>query len=88
VGRSKQGYSAAMLVEESRILQVSIFSTLQKDSTNINFSMLLFQVMQTSDEVDSQLRQAMECHVAEANVDGIVCLGAKVFSSCYRTGRQ
>jgi hypothetical protein len=28
--RRKQGYTAAMVVEESRILQVSIFNTIQK----------------------------------------------------------
>jgi hypothetical protein len=29
--RLQQGYTAAMVVEESRILQVSIFSTLQRN---------------------------------------------------------
>jgi YesN/AraC family two-component response regulator len=69
LGRRKEGYSAAMMVEESRILQVSIFHTLQKNLKNINFSILLLQVMTIADEVDSQLRQAMECYVAESIVD-------------------
>ncbi len=49
-----------MLVEESRILQVSIFHTLQKNLSSIDFSVLLIQVMTIADEVDSQLRQAVE----------------------------
>jgi hypothetical protein len=35
------GYNAAMLVEESRILQVSIFNTLQKDLSKGAFSKVL-----------------------------------------------
>jgi hypothetical protein len=59
--RRQQGYSAAMMVEESRILQVCIFHTLQRNLATIDFSVLLLQVMTIADEVDSQLRQAMEC---------------------------
>jgi hypothetical protein len=58
-----------MLVEESRILQVTIFHTLQKNLTNINFSILLYQVMTIADEVDSQLRQAVDCYVSESVMD-------------------
>jgi len=67
--RRRQGYSAAMMVEESRILQVCIFRTLQANLGTINFSVLLLQVMTIADEVDAQLRQAMECYVAESLVD-------------------
>ena len=69
INRRKQGYSASMLVEESRILQVTIFHTLQKNLTHINFSVLLHQVMTIADEVDSQLRQAVECYTSESIVD-------------------
>jgi DNA-binding response OmpR family regulator len=69
--RRRQGYSASMLVEESRILQVSIFHTLQKNLANINFSILLYQVMTIADEVDSQLRQAMDCYVSEGTMDAL-----------------
>jgi DNA-binding response OmpR family regulator len=62
VNRRRQGYSPSMLVEESRILQVSIFHILQKNLANINFSILLYQVMTIADEVDSQLRQAINCY--------------------------
>jgi CheY-like chemotaxis protein len=68
VARRRQGYSAAMMVEESRILQVCIFRTLQKNLEVIDFSVLLLQVMTIADEVDSQLRQATESYVAESIV--------------------
>jgi DNA-binding response OmpR family regulator len=57
--RRKQGYTAAMLVEESRILQVSIFNTLQNNLRKVNFSAVLLDVITIADEVDSQLKQAM-----------------------------
>jgi CheY-like chemotaxis protein len=57
--RRKQGYTAAMLVEESRILQVSIFNTLHKNLTKVDFSKLLPDIVAIADEVDSQLKQAM-----------------------------
>ena len=57
--RLKQGYTATMVVEESRILQVSIFSTLQRNLCGVDFSRLLLDVVTIADEVDSQLKQAM-----------------------------
>jgi CheY-like chemotaxis protein len=69
--RRQQGYSAAMMVEESRILQVCIFHTLQKNLATIDFSVLLSQVMTIADEVDSQLRQAVECYVEESIADAL-----------------
>lgn len=65
IDRYKQGYSAAMLVEESRMLQVSVFHTLQKNLARIDFSILLTDVMTIADEIDSQLSQAMASYVAE-----------------------
>jgi CheY-like chemotaxis protein len=73
--RRRQGYSAAMMVEESRILQVCIFHTLEKNLASIDFSLLLSQVMTIADEVDSQLRQAMECYVEESVADSKVRAG-------------
>jgi CheY-like chemotaxis protein len=64
--RRQQGYSAAMLVEESRMLQVSIFETLQKNLACIDFSILLNSVMTIADEVDSQLSQAMDSYMEES----------------------
>lgn len=57
--RSLQGYTASMLVDESRILQVTLFETLQKNMRYLDFSLLLPDVMRIADEVDSQLAQAM-----------------------------
>jgi len=67
--RCRQGYTAAMLVEESRMLQVSIFQTLQNNLHTVDFSLLLVAVMAIADEVDSQLAQAMTSYVAEANLN-------------------
>jgi CheY-like chemotaxis protein len=64
--RCQQGYSAAMMVEESRMLQVSIFETLQKNLARIDFSILLNGVMTIADEVDSQLSQAMDSYIEES----------------------
>jgi DNA-binding response OmpR family regulator len=57
--RRSQGYSFAMIVEESRILQVSIFHTLQKNLRSLDFSLLLTDVMTIADECDSQLKQTL-----------------------------
>ena len=61
--RRQQGYTATMVVEESRILQVSIFSTLQRNLCGVDFSRLLLDVVTIADEVDSQLKQAMISYV-------------------------
>jgi len=61
--RRKQGYTAAMVVEESRILQVSIFNTLQNNLRRVDFSKVLLDVITIADEVDSQLKQAMLSYV-------------------------
>jgi CheY-like chemotaxis protein len=55
--RRKQGYTAAMVVEESRILQLSIFKTLQDNLRSVDFSKVLLDVRTIADEVDSQLKQ-------------------------------
>ncbi|HTD96247.1 MAG TPA: response regulator [Edaphobacter sp.] len=71
VTRRKQGYTAAMMVEESRILQVSIFKTLQSNLANIDFSVVLIGVMTIADEVDSQLGQAMDSYIEESIGDAL-----------------
>jgi DNA-binding response OmpR family regulator len=58
--RKSQGYTSAMLVHDSRILQVTLFGMLQKNLSALDFSLLLPDVMTIADEVDSQLTQAME----------------------------
>jgi len=57
--RRKQGYTVPMVVEESRILQVSIFNTLQNNLGSVDFGTVLLDVITIADEVDSQLKQAM-----------------------------
>jgi DNA-binding response OmpR family regulator len=61
--RYLQGYTPAMLVHESRILQVTIFGTLQNNLSHLDFSLLLPDVMTIADEVDSQLTQAMDSYM-------------------------
>lgn len=65
VHRFSQGYTAAMLVEESRMLQVSIFNTLHKNLLNIDYSVLLIGVMTIADEIDFQLGQAIESYTGK-----------------------
>jgi hypothetical protein len=55
-----QGYSSAMLIHESRILQVAIFGTLHKSLSTLDFNLLLPDVMIIADEVDAQLTQTMD----------------------------
>ena len=69
--RRKQGYTAAMMVEESRILQVSVFNTLQNNLGSIDFSVVLIGVMTIADEIDSQLGEAMQGYVAESLTDAL-----------------
>jgi ActR/RegA family two-component response regulator len=64
--RRRQGYPVTMVVEESRILQVSIFSTLQRNLRNVDFSQVLQDVVTIADEVDSQLKQAVASYVTPA----------------------
>jgi len=61
--RFRQGYTPAMLVHESRLLQVAIFGTLQKNLNHLDFSLLLPDVMAVADEIASQLTQSMESYM-------------------------
>jgi YesN/AraC family two-component response regulator len=64
--RRSQGYSFPMIVEEARILQVSIFHTLEKNLSTVDFSLLLRDVMTIADECDSQLKQTLTSFMAQA----------------------
>jgi RsbT co-antagonist protein rsbRD N-terminal domain len=57
--RRQQGYTAPMVVEESRFLQVSIFETLHRNLSSMEFSRVLPDIVTIADECDSQLKQAM-----------------------------
>jgi DNA-binding response OmpR family regulator len=61
--RRQQGYTPGMLVHDSRILQVTLFETLQSNLSALDFSLLLPDVMTIADEVDSQLTQAMDSYM-------------------------
>jgi CheY-like chemotaxis protein len=71
LARRQQGYTAAMLVEESRVLQVAIFQTLQDNLQKADYSVLLVGVMAIADEVDSQLAQQMASYISESKVDDL-----------------
>jgi hypothetical protein len=66
LARRKQGYSSAMLVEESRMLEVSIFDTLNKNDQRLDSSVLLLDVAVIADEADSQLAEAMTSFIGDA----------------------
>ena len=57
--RRKQGYTVAMVVEESRLLQVTIFTTLHNNVKHVDFSALLPDIVTIADEVDAQLKEQM-----------------------------
>src|ERR1700719_3686994 len=57
--RRKQGYTVAMAVEESRLLQVCIFTMLHKNVKHLEFGLLLPDIVTIADEVDAQLKQQM-----------------------------
>jgi DNA-binding response OmpR family regulator len=65
--RQSQGYSIPMVVEESRILQVSIFETLRNNLSSVDFSLLLTDVMTIADECDSQLKQTLTSFMGKAS---------------------
>ena len=57
--RRKQGYTVAMMVEESRLLQVSIFTVLHMNVKQLDFDALLPDIVIIADEVDAQLKEQM-----------------------------
>jgi|SRR5208283_4115170 len=58
--RSRQGYTAPLIVQESRILQVCIFETIQRNMASVDFSLVLPDIMLIADEVDAQLTQSID----------------------------
>ena len=72
INRHNQGYSADMMVEESRMLQVSVFQALQNNLASIDFSVLLIGVMTIADEIDSQLSQAMASYIRKSVSEAVL----------------
>jgi hypothetical protein len=66
MNRRRMGYTPAMLVEESRLLQVTLFKTIQNNLAVIDPSLLVAGVMAIADEVDSQLSQAMASFIEDS----------------------
>ena len=62
--RFAQGYSAPMLVEESRIFQVSTFRTLHLHHRRLNQQEVLLDVMTIADEADGQLAETVRSFMA------------------------
>ena len=58
--RFKQGYSVPMLVEESRLLQVSIFDTLRRFQKSLDPHSMMDGVVTIADECDAQLKHTVE----------------------------
>ena len=69
IARRKQGYTAAMM-EESRMLQVSVFKSLHENIDYIAFPLLLPDVMTIANEVDAQLSRAVACYTEESHREG------------------
>ena|ERR1700733_5374278 len=61
--RFEQGYSVTMLVEESRLLQVSIFDTLRINQKKLDPNTLLADVVTIADECDAQLKHTVETFI-------------------------
>jgi hypothetical protein len=57
--RRAQGYSASMLIEESRVFQVATFSTLHLHQSELDQNQVLLDVMVIADEVDAQLMETV-----------------------------
>lgn len=58
--RFDQGYTVPMLVEESRLLQVSIFDTLRINQKSLDADHLMPDVVIIADECDAQLKHTVE----------------------------
>jgi hypothetical protein len=57
--RRAQGYSASMLIEESRVFQVSTFSTLHLHQSELDPKQVLLDVIVIADEADAQLMETV-----------------------------
>jgi hypothetical protein len=61
--RFAQGYSAPMLIEESRIFQVSTFNTLHLHQDELDQNQVLLDVMIIADEADRQLTETVRSYM-------------------------
>jgi hypothetical protein len=65
--RFAQGYSVPMMVEESRIFEVTTFGTLDGHKGQLDQNEVLLDVITIADEADRQLTESVRCFmVAQA----------------------
>ena len=57
--RHMQGYSASMLIDESRVFQVATFGALHLHQSELDQNRVLLDVMVIADEVDAQLKETV-----------------------------
>lgn len=57
--RRAQGYSASMLIQESRVLQVATFNALHLHQSELDMARTLLDIMVIADEVDTQLMETV-----------------------------
>jgi hypothetical protein len=62
--RFAQGYSVSMLVEDSRIFQVSTFGTLHTHQSKLDQDQVQLTVITIADEADRQLTQSVSSFMA------------------------
>ena len=67
--RCQQSYTAPLIVQESRILQVCIFETIQRNLSSVDFSLVLPDIMLIADEVDSQLTQSIGSFLKQSEIE-------------------
>ena len=58
--RYAQGYTAPLIVQESRVLEVCIFETIERNLSTVDFTKVLSNIMIIANEVDCRLKQAID----------------------------
>jgi DNA-binding response OmpR family regulator len=81
--RYRQGYTAPLIVLESRILQVSIFETVHRNLATVDFASVLPDVMIVADEVDCQLTQSIDSFLTMQRREGPLAPSARDFNDSH-----
>jgi len=58
--RFRQGYTVALMMQETRLLQVSIFEIIDQNLDTVDFTLLLPDLMTIADEMNSQSIQSVQ----------------------------
>jgi hypothetical protein len=67
--RREQGYSAAMLIQESRVFQVATFGALHLHQSELDQNVVLLDAMVIADEVDAQLTETVRSLMGEKQAE-------------------